>query len=136
VYTKFLLSKKWNYSDNLIVGHSSGSKAILAILQALPTTVNIGTAVLVGTFLGDLGWDTLHGVNAKFDYEHIKQKAKHFVVVHGADDPFCPVAGAKEIAALLGAEWHLLPTGQHFSIKLDPKYAEFPELLHIMEPYL
>src|SRR5688500_2456061 len=54
-YNKFLLSSDWGVSDNLIIGHSCGSVAVMGLLQALPENVKIVTAVLVGTFRGDLG---------------------------------------------------------------------------------
>lgn len=132
-YNKFLLSSDWGFDDNLIVGHSSGSVAILGLLPALPENVKISTAILIGTFRGNLGREDLRGVDVKFDFEKIKNKAEKFIVVHSDNDPYCPLDGAKWIAKQLNAEFILLPGQQHFSSHIDPKYKRFPELIEIIK---
>ena len=132
-YNKFLLSKDWDYSNNLIVGHSSGSVEILGLLSALPVAVEINTAVLVGTYKGDLGRDDLRATAANFDYSKIKRKAKKFIVIHSDNDPYCPLDGAKWVAEKLNAKFILMPGFAHFGIQQDPKFKKFPELLQIIK---
>ncbi|OGL34721.1 hypothetical protein A3F65_03435 [Candidatus Saccharibacteria bacterium RIFCSPHIGHO2_12_FULL_47_16b] len=132
-YNKFLLGSNWDFGDNLIVGHSSGSVAILGLLQTLPKNVKVSTAILVGTFRGNLGREDLLGVDVKFDFEKIKNKAEKFIVVHSDNDPYCPLDGAKWIAEQLQAEFILLPGQQHFSSHIDPKYKRFPKLIEIIK---
>lgn len=132
-YSKFLLSQDWDFSDNLIVGHSSGSVAILGLLQDLPDEQKINTAILVGTFRDNLGRDDLNGVDIKYDYEKIKSKADKFIVIHSDNDPYCPLDGAKWIAGKLDAEFILLPGQGHFSSHLDDKYKKFPRLIEIIK---
>lgn len=132
-YNKFLLNIGWDFSDNLIIGHSSGSVTILGLLQALPEDVSINTAILVGTFRGDLGRKDLKGMDTEFDYKKIKQKAKKFIVIHSDNDPYCPLDGAKSIADKLNAEFILLPGQLHFSRHQDPKFSKFPELIEIIK---
>ncbi len=131
-YNDFLLKSGQDFEDSVMIGHSSGSVAVSGLLQVLPESVNINTAILVGTFRGDMGWDSLHGVNIPFDYEKIKSKAKQFIVIHSDDDPNCPLDGAKYVAKQLGAEFVLLPKMKHFSFQLDPRFSQFPELLDII----
>lgn len=132
-YNKFLLSQNWDFSDSLIIGHSSGAVEIMGLLQSLPQDTKINTAVLVGIFRGDLGRDDLKGVDIKFDYAKIKQKANKFIVVHSDNDPYCPLSGARWIAKQLDAEFILIPGGQHFSSHIDPAYKQFPKLIEIIK---
>lgn len=131
-YNKFFKEQAYDFSDSVIIGHSSGSVAIGGLLQELPDGDDINTAILLGTFRGDLGWDALHGVDITFDYQKIKTKAKRFIVIHSDNDPHCPLDGAKWIAKQLDAEFILLPGKQHFSKSIDPTFDNFPELLDII----
>lgn len=132
-YNKFLLASDWDFSDNLIIGHSSGSVEIMGLLQALPDSVKINTAILIGTFRGDLGREDLKGMDVEFDYKKIKTQAKKFIVIHSDNDPYCPLDGAKWIASKLDAEFILLPSQQHFSHHQDPRFSKFPELIKIIK---
>jgi predicted alpha/beta hydrolase family esterase len=135
-YNKFLLSQNWDLKDNLIIGHSSGSVAILGLLEALPNGVSVNTAVLVGTYRGDLGRQDLRGTKADFDFKLIKQKAKKFIVIHSDNDPYCPLDGAEWVAKQLTAKFILLPGMGHFSQHLDPRFNKFPELVEIIKKEL
>ncbi len=132
-YNEFLLASGWDFSDNLLIGHSSGSVEVMALMEVLPENVRIKAGVLVGTFRGDLGWKSLKGVNKEFDYAKIKSKADKFVVVHSDDDPYCPLDGAKWIADELNASLKIFHGMGHFSYGLDPRFNQFPELLEIIK---
>lgn len=132
-YNKFLLGKNWDFTDNLLIGHSSGSVEILALLEALPDDVHIRTAILIGTFQGDLGWEKLKGMNKKFDMAKIKTKADHFIVIHSDDDPYCPLEGAQAIADELDASLKIFHGMKHFSVETDQRFSQFPELLEIIK---
>jgi predicted alpha/beta hydrolase family esterase len=132
-YNKFLLESGWDFDDNLIIGHSSGSVEILGLLQALSENTSINTGILVGTFHGDLGREDLKGMDVEFNFDKIKNKAKQFIVIHSDNDPYCPIEGAKAIAENLGTETILFPGFAHFGISQDPKFVKFPELLEIIE---
>lgn len=132
-YNKFLLESGWDFTNNLIIGHSSGSVEILGLLQELPDGISINTAILLGTFENDLDRDDLKGMNVPFDFEKIKTKAKQFIVIHSDNDPYCPLEGAQAIAKKLGVEITLFPGFAHFGISQDPKFVKFPELLEIIK---
>lgn len=137
-YTKFLLDQQWDFTDNLIIGHSSGAVAILGLLEALPANTHVNTAVLVGSFTERLAQDPSWGMlqelfDKPFDFAAIKRKARHFIFVHSDDDPYCPVEQAQELHERLGGEFILMHDSGHFSAKLDPRFVQFPELLDILK---
>lgn len=132
-YNEFLLSSGWDFKDNLLIGHSSGSVEIMGLLQALGENVTINSGVLIGTFRGDLGWKALKGVDVPFDYKSIGQKSGKFIVIHSDDDPYCPLDGAKWVADQLNASLKIFHGMGHFSTKLDPRFDKFPELLDILK---
>lgn len=137
-YNEFLLNQDWDFVDNLVIGHSSGSVAILGLLQALPDDKKINTAILIGSFdnrlTSDPKWDVLKGLFEKpFDYKKIKQQAKQFIFIHSDNDPYCPLEQAKDLHGRIGGEFVPIPGQQHFSFHLDPKYEQFPELIEIIK---
>lgn len=137
-YSDFLLGQGWDFQDNLIIGHSSGSIAILGLLQALPKDTTINTAILVGSFtkrmLNSPSWEMLSELFEKpFDFEAIKQKSSKFIFVHSDDDPYCPIEQARDLHGKLGGDFVQLHGMKHFSKKLDPRFDAFPELLEIIE---
>ena len=133
--TAFLVDNKdWDFSNNLIIGHSSGSVEVLYLLQAL--SVKVKTAVLVSSFDKAVpGMEEQHALvfQHPFDFKKIASSAEKLLFVHGDDDPWCPVAGAKHLADETGGELILVPGGKHFSTSLDPSYTRFPALLTILE---
>lgn len=135
--TDFLLAnKEWNFNENLIIGHSSGSVEVLYLLQALPENVKASTAVIVSSFDHMVeGMESQHDkmfVRA-LDFEMIKAHANSFLFLHGSDDPWCPIDGATNLAEETGGELVIIPKGGHFSTSLDPRYTEFPELLNLLK---
>ncbi len=137
-YNEFLLNQGWDFNDNLIIGHSSGSVEILGLLQALPDRIQINTAILIGSFdsrlTSDPKWETLKGLfEEPFDYKKITKKAKQFIFIHSDNDPYCPIEQARELHQKIGGEFIMLPGQQHFSYHLDPKYERFPDLIEIVK---
>src|ERR1700741_2611452 len=112
-YNSFLVGSGWDFSDNLMVGHSSGAVAILGLLESFTDDTVIDTAILVGAFKGSLGWESLSNLDVSHDYEKIKRRAKRFIVIHSDNDPYCPLDGAKWIAEQLDAEFILIPNSGH-----------------------
>jgi predicted alpha/beta hydrolase family esterase len=132
----FLLNSDWNFSNNLIIGHSSGAMQLLYLLQNLPAETIVDTAVMVSSFDHPVaGMEEQHqGIfKVSYDFEKIKSRAKHRLFIQGADDPWCPVAGAKNLANQTDSEIIIVDGGGHFSTSLDPTYTEFPKLLEILD---
>lgn len=137
-YTAFLLSQGWNFDDNVLIGHSSGSVEILALLAALPEGTKVRAAVLVGSFtkrmLDDPNWHMLAELFYEpFQFERIKERSGRFIFVHSEDDPYCPIDQAEELHQKLGGEFVRFKDKGHFNAALDPAFTEFPELLNIID---
>ncbi len=135
--TAYLLDQTdWDFSDNLVIGHSSGAVEVLYLLQALGPRVKINCGVLVGSFEKPVtGMEAQHAkmFNTPLNFQEAKLHATRLLFVHGDDDPWCPLEGAKHLAELTDAELVVVPRGKHFSTSLDPAYTEFPKLLQILE---
>lgn len=136
-YTAYLLSQGWDYDDNVIIGHSSGSVEILALLSAMPESAKVRAAILVGSFtkrmLEDPNWQMLAELFYEpFNFAHIKERANQFIFVHSEDDPYCPIDQAEELHEKLGGEFVRFHDKGHFSAALDPAFTTFPELLDII----
>lgn len=137
-YNEFLLSSGWDFEDNLIIGHSSGSVAILGLLQDFPEGQKIDTAIFVGAFTERLAespsWEMLRELfDRPFDFEAIKKKADKFIFMHSEDDPYCPIEQAEYLSEQLGGEFHRFNGMGHFSYELDKRFDKFPELLSVIK---
>jgi predicted alpha/beta hydrolase family esterase len=139
-YTEFLLANPdWDFNDqSIIIGHSSGSIEILALLQALPETTRIKLAVLVGSFTHKLAekpeWHKLKGLfEQPFDFSAIKSHAEKLIFVHSDNDPHCPLEQAKYLADQTDSQLVVIPGKQHFSAFLNPPITEVPEILKLIQ---
>lgn len=137
-YNKLLLDSGYDFSDSVVIGHSSGAVAILGLLQALPEDTKIYTAILVGSFTKRLSespsWDMLRELFDKpFDFDSIKQKSGKFIFVHSEDDPYCPIDQAEFLYSKLGGEFVRFKDKGHFTKRLDPSFDKFPEILDIIK---
>jgi len=136
-YNEFIFANKdWQFSDDsILIGHSSGSVAILGLLQALPKNVTVDTCYLIGSFRNNLGRDDLKDLFLKpFDFDLIKKKAKRFVFIHSEDDPYCPLEHAEFLSKKLNGQLIVKKGQKHFSIgTAGEKYKKFPYLLKLIE---
>lgn len=136
-YTEYLLGNGFDFQDCIIIGHSSGAVAVLALLAALPLDIRVRAAILVGSFTERLAEDPSWGMLADlfsepFNYEKIKQQAGEFVFIHSEDDPYCPIEQAEFLHKQLGGEFIRYKDKGHFSYELDVQFSKFPELLDII----
>lgn len=145
-WTKFLLDSRWDFQDNLLVGHSSGAVEILHLLPSLPANVMIRTAVLAGVFTADQ-IDDPKWARARQLFEHqlggmfeepldivkVKTKAQQFLFVHGDNDPYCDPKRAEVLAQKLGGGYVEISNAQHFSAGIDPNFTKFPQLIELLD---
>ena len=137
-YNAFILkNKQWEFnSDSVLIGHSSGSVAILGLLQHLPKATVVDTCILVGSFVAsakDKDWEQMNGLfEEPFDFEKIKKHAKRFVFVHSDDDPYCPLEQAQYLSDHVGGEFILKHNQGHFNLEKGPEYTQFPLILEIL----
>lgn len=85
-YNYFLFGNaNWEFnSESVIVGHSSGAVAILALLNELPVGVVVDTCILVAPFEKKSAGGAWEPNKELFDYEFdlqkVKKHAKNFVL--------------------------------------------------------
>lgn len=134
-YNDFLKNSNWDFTDSLLIGHSSGTTTILNLLMA-DWFPKVKAAVLVGTFLNEkltksADWyepgqfDDLFVQG--FDIEKIKSKCPAFILVHGDNDASCDYDDAKEFCQKLGGDFITIENGAHLSISSG--ITEIPELV-------
>ena len=113
--------------DAIFVGHSLGVAFALAALE----THQAQAAYLASGFIhlmdNEYGPRTADFVNYPFSWQKIRQNCSEFHVIHGEDDPLCPLEGAQEIADHLQAPLTLIKDGGHLNSWTG--YDKFPELL-------
>ncbi len=134
VYGDFLFGSDWDFTNNLIVGHSSGAVEILNLLMD-ERCPKVRTAVLVGAWKGgapnEHDYETFKNLFPKdgFKFELIKSKSEKIVFLHGDNDPYCPLEQAEYLAKELDAPITVVPGGRHFS----GDCTEIPELWDILK---
>ncbi len=133
-YDTFLQNSGWDFSDNLIVGHSSGATTALNLLSS-DWFPNASTVILAGTFLNqrltkDADWvlpgqfDNLF--LDSYDASAIKKRAAAFYFVHGSNDPYCDIDDARKMCEELGGTFIVIPNGHHLGSSSE--LTELPQL--------
>ncbi|HSX15279.1 MAG TPA: alpha/beta fold hydrolase [Candidatus Saccharimonadales bacterium] len=138
-YNDFLFGQGWDFTDNIVVGHSSGAVAVLNLLMdSRCPKINLG--VMVSAWSGGIpnGYPPDTHKFAKlfprhgFKFRRIRANAANLAFLHGSDDPYCPVEQAVTLATKLKAPIQLVPTGGH----LGMQFTELPQVWRIIAPYL
>lgn len=123
VYEEFLKKSGWDFSDNLLIGHSSGTTTILNLLMS-DWFPKVKASVLVGTFLNEKllneqEWYTPGQFDRlfvqEFNVEKIKSECPEFIFVHGDNDHACDYKDAKEFCQKLGGNFITIKNGAHLS---------------------
>lgn len=135
VYGNFLFGQSWDFTDNLVIGHSSGSVEVLSLLMD-ERCPKVKMGVMVGAWAGGLPMGYEEGntqfnnlfPEEGFDFEAIKNKAERLAFLHGDNDPYCPLEQAKFLAEKLDASLTVIPDGGH----LGANYPEFPQLWNVL----
>ena len=136
VYDKFLKKSGWDFSDNLIIGHSSGATTTLNLLTS-DWFPKVKATVLLGVFLNEnllesVSWHDPGQFNNLFKPEYdisvLKDKSNKYIFVHGDNDPYCDYEDAKKLARDLEADFITIYNGHHLwstsGIKELPELAE------------
>lgn len=137
-YNEFLSSSGFDFTGSIIIGHSAGAVATLGLLQELPESTSVHTAILVGSFTKRLSespsWEMLTELFKKpFDFEGIKKKCSKFIFIHSVDDPYCPIEQAEYLCEQTNGEMIRFDDMGHFSKALDPRFEKTPEILAIIK---
>ena len=139
VYGDFLFGQSWDFTDNLVIGHSSGAVEVLNLLMD-ERCPKVKMGVMVGAWAGGVpngydkdtkDFDNLFPPEG-FDFERIKSKAEKFAFLHGDNDPYCPLEQAKFLAEKLDASLTVVPNGGH----LGMQFTELPVLWDVIKSEL
>ena len=135
---KFIFSNKdWEFNqDSIIVGHSSGAIAILALLSELPENIVIDKCILVSFFTKNSAggkWElNRRFFDYDFDFTKIKKHAKKFIIVHSDNDPYGPLEDVQDLALKLDAQLIIKKGQGHFNLEKGEEYRQFPFLLELI----
>ena len=133
-YNDFLLNSDWDFTNNLVIGHSSGAVSVLNLLED-ERCPSIDIGILVGAWSHmdetDLDREQFKDLfpGGGFNFPKIKAKCKKLVFLHGDDDSFCPLDQAKWLANQTNNDIIIIPGGQH----LVTTHKQLPELLKVTE---
>jgi uncharacterized protein len=135
LYEEFLKNSGWDFRDNLLIGHSSGTTTILNLLMA-DWFPKVKGSVMVGTFLNEKLTKTADWYEAgqfdnlfvqDFDTEKIKSKCPEFIFVHGDNDHACAYDDAQAFCEQLRGDFVTIPNGAHLSGSSG--ITEIPEII-------
>lgn len=136
-YNDYLFNSGWDFTDNVVVGHSSGAVSVLNLLMD-KRCPHIRLGVMVGAWSGgspeDMDWEQFKHLFPRrgFKFRRIRANADKLAFLHGSDDPYCPVEQADFLASKLHAPLVLVPGGGH----LGDAFPELPQVWDIIEPEL
>ncbi len=136
LYDKFLKKSGWDFTDNIIIGHSSGATTLLNLLNStwMP---NIKSAVLVGALLNENlvksaewyeGGQFENLFMDDYDTNKIIKRAGTFYFVHGDDDPYCDFEDAKKLCKDLKGKMIVIKNGHHLAGTSG--ITQLPELIN------
>jgi predicted alpha/beta hydrolase family esterase len=138
IYETFIRASNWDFTDNVLIGHSSGATTILNLLSA-EWFPHVKAVVLVGTFLNEkltksVSWYAPgqfdHLFLPHYDPSIIKQKADRFYFVHGDNDPYCDINDVQKLSDEVGGVFITIPNGHHLGGTSNR--AELPELKDVL----
>lgn len=120
-------------SKTLLIGHSKGGMFLLKLLERLQEPVD--TAVFVSAPVGVkpilyYEEDKLFS-NFEFNWDKIRQGARHFVAFHSENDPYVSIANGKHLVNELGIELTIVPQAGH--INAESGFTKFPILLEALK---
>ena len=138
LYEDFLKNSGWDFTENVVIGHSSGATTALNLLSS-EWFPNINAAILVGAFLNEdalegVSWyekgqfDKLFPING-FEPLALMKKTKRFYFIHGDNDPYCFLEDTIKLSKAVEGELLVVENGLH----LSSNRTELPELLPIID---
>jgi predicted alpha/beta hydrolase family esterase len=123
IWLPFMKETLGAHSESILIGHSSGSEAILRYLE----TNRVKGAFLVSachTDLGDSNERASGYYSRPWEWETIRTNAEYIVQIHALDDHLIPVDEARHVADHVESEYIELPTGDHFMCRSFPFLLE------------
>lgn len=136
-YESFIKDSGWDFTDNLLIGHSSGATTVLNLLQS-EWFPKVDTAITVATFLNERLLEAAEWYQKgqfdnlfpdAFDVKKIQSRVDRFYLLHGSDDPYCDPKDAQELSDKLGGSFISIENGLH----LGSNRTELSEIIPILE---
>lgn len=119
--------------DTLMFGHSLGGTFLLRVLERLD--IQIGAAFFVASPVGILPIKNYSTdkpfLEAPFDWQTIRLRARDFFVFHSDNDPFVGLENGKALAEHLNVKLNLVPGAGHFNAASG--YTAFEALLPLVD---
>lgn len=121
-----------NKNDEMyLVGHSLGATAILRYLENTDAKVN-GVVLVSGPIIKTMNRKIDSFLETPFDFEAIKRKSEKFVVIHGDNDPYVPIADNGDVCSrALNAQYIVIRNGGHLNGSAG--YHTLPECLEALK---
>ncbi len=120
--------KQYIDENTIIAGHSLGGVFALRVLEKLDHPVK--AVALVGAPIGLKPLANFDRDNSfsgfDFNWQKIKNNARHFIVFHSDDDPWVGLENGKALSKNLGVDLSFIPNAGHFNKKAG--YTQFEEL--------
>lgn len=130
--------KQYINEQTILIGHSLGGLFLLRVLERLENQNLVAAAFFVATPIGVkpiLYYDSDEKFSGfEFDWEKIKEGARHFKVYHSDNDPYVSLGNGKELAKHLNEDLTFIPNVGH--INAESGYKKFDLLLKDIEKIL
>lgn len=118
-YSKFLLDSEWDFTNNIVIGHSSGAVHVLNMLMD-DRFPHLDLCIAISAwhtnqepFTSPEQFKDLFPPGG-YDFNKMHSKANELVFIHGAKDPYCSLKQAQELAQRANSEIVVVPNGKHF----------------------
>lgn len=120
-------------SKTILIGHSLGAAFALKWLEKYPNPLY--SLILVGTFLGSVGYDQFDSINKSFfanepAWDLIKTCCHKIYCYHGNNDPYVSRSQFDFISNNLSAKRIIVSNAGHFNAASG--YTQFPQLLFLL----
>lgn len=121
-------------NDTVIIAHSAGCVAALALLQQLPEQVHIAKCILVAALKNDLSYAPLCQLfDIPLDFERIKKHTTHTIVIQSDNDPYMSVDHGRYISERVGGDLIIRHGEKHFSTSTGGiAYTRLPFLRELL----
>ena len=119
-------------NETILIGHSAGAPLILSVLENI--NIKINKAILVAGFSKPLGKTREPILQAKYNWNEIKNKANNIIFINSDNDPWgCNDVQGRYMFDNLGGTLILLHGEGHMgSDKYRQPYKKFPLLKQLL----
>lgn len=132
VWVPYILKNGTFTEETIIIGHSAGSPAILALLEKIQ--VKVKQAILIAAYFEPI--NSVTGIlKESYDWELIKSHVNDLVIINSDNDPWkCDDKEGIRLFERVGGTLILRHGEGHMgSVMFEQPYTEFPLLLKLID---